>query len=887
MRLLAVITTLILSLAVGAAGPEPEKWFTKERETAVVRAYFDSQNALQELANRTHLWTVNREHGFAVVEVDSYEHVELTKLGLRIELDTVRTDQLYMSRVRSPNQRNGITGFECYRTVDETFATAEQLALDHPTLAEWIDIGDTWEKINGSGGNDMQVLKITNQNITGDKPKLFAMSAVHARELTTAELNTRFAEYLLQNYATNADARWLVDHHEIHLSLQSNPDGRRQAEELFPWRKNTNEDYCGATSNQRGADLNRNFEFNWGCCGGSSTQECSGIFRGASAASEPEVDAIQSYVRSIFEDQRGEGIDDPAPLDAQGVFLDIHSFSQLILYPWGFINQPAPNATELTTMARKLAFFNDYTAIPITGLTIADGSTADFAYGELGVAAYAFELGTNFFESCGDFEQTVLPDNLKALIYAAKTARAPYLLPAGPDVTDLRFDNNTILTGMSVQLLANVSDTRTNTNTGSEPVHNISGANAYIDTPPWMAGAVALPLEASDGAFDDTSEAISTSLDLSNLAAGEHTVYVEATDVDGSTGVVSAAFVYVLDAADAATISGFVTAADTGSGLNAIVTAGTSQTITSASGAYSLLTVGGNFSVTATTFTDDYEAETEENVTASAGSTTNVDLILFPFCAIFEDDVETDSVAWTATGDWARTDASSNSPTFSWTDSPAGNYGNNQNVTLTSPAFDLSDSTTATLSFAQRCNTEPFADSCIIEISGDGVTWTEVERYDAFSANPSNFTQITLDVSALAGAATAQIRFRLQTDANNVGDGWYVDDVRVETSGTACLTSADTDLDGVQDSVDNCTLVSNPSQLDTDTDGFGNACDADFNNDGITNFLDLARFADDFLATGTLVTDTNGDGVVNFVDLITVRDFFLMPPGPGGQSFAP
>ncbi len=56
------------------------------------------------------------------------------------------------------------------------------------------------------------------------------MSAVHAREYATAELNTRFAEYLIDNYGTNADATWLLDHHEFHFLLQSNPDGRKQAE---------------------------------------------------------------------------------------------------------------------------------------------------------------------------------------------------------------------------------------------------------------------------------------------------------------------------------------------------------------------------------------------------------------------------------------------------------------------------------------------------------------------------------------------------------------------------------------------------------------------------------------------------------------------------------
>ena len=99
------------------------------------------------------------------------------------------------------------------------------------------------------------------QELTGSKPKLFVNSAIHAREYTTAPLNLSFARWLLQGYGTNADATWILDHHEVHLMLQTNPDGRKKAESGLSWRKNTNQAYCGATSNTRGADLNRNFSF--------------------------------------------------------------------------------------------------------------------------------------------------------------------------------------------------------------------------------------------------------------------------------------------------------------------------------------------------------------------------------------------------------------------------------------------------------------------------------------------------------------------------------------------------------------------------------------------------------------------------------------------------
>ena len=62
-----------------------------------------------------------------------------------------------------------------------------------------------------------------------------------------------------------------------------------------------------ATSSDRGADLNRNFVYNWGCCGGSSSQPCDFTYRGPGPASEPETQAVQNYLLAQFPDQRGPG----------------------------------------------------------------------------------------------------------------------------------------------------------------------------------------------------------------------------------------------------------------------------------------------------------------------------------------------------------------------------------------------------------------------------------------------------------------------------------------------------------------------------------------------------------------------------------------------------
>ena len=248
----------------------------------VVRVYFISRQEVADIAAWIEPWEVNFEEGYLVVGVNQAGFARLQSAGYHVEIDYETTAIINQPLVNLPMQPSGIPGFPCYRTIEETLVTAEIIVTNYPSLAEWIDIGDSWEKTEPGGlaGYDLIVLKLTNSTISAEKPKLFIMTAMHAREYATAELNTRFAEYLVANYDFDPDITWLLDHTEIHLLLQSNPDGRKKAETGLSWRKNTNENYCSPTSDYRGVDLNRNFEFQWGCCGGSSGSECAETYRG-------------------------------------------------------------------------------------------------------------------------------------------------------------------------------------------------------------------------------------------------------------------------------------------------------------------------------------------------------------------------------------------------------------------------------------------------------------------------------------------------------------------------------------------------------------------------------------------------------------------------------
>ncbi len=508
----------------------------------VVKVYYENRTALEVVTQEYDVWAVDRTAGYAVVQVSEAEYHALEAAGYRLEVDHESSQKYSNAALGLPHVGGGIPGYACYRTVEETFTTAETLASAHPDIAEVIDAGDSWEKTqNADNGYDMLVLHITNRAIPGPKPTLFVMSAIHAREYTTAELNTRFAEWLVNGYGVDADATWIVDHHDIHLLLQSNPDGRKKAETGLSWRKNTDNNYC-ANSNNRGVDLNRNFAFQWGCCGGSSSSQCSATYRGPSPASEPEVQTVQNYIATIFPDQREDPIGAAAPITATGVFMDLHSYSQLVLWPWGFTNQETGNAPAFRTLGRKFALYNNYEPIQAIELYPTDGTTDDYAYGELGVAAYTFELGTQFFQSCSVFENTIYPDNLPALVYAAKAARTPYLTPSGPDALTLALSETTVEAGTPVSLTAQINDNRFSTNNGTEPTQPIASANVYIDTPPWGTTPSPMALQAADGAYDTVTENVVGVIDTTSLAVGRHILFVEGTDQSGSIGAVTAIF---------------------------------------------------------------------------------------------------------------------------------------------------------------------------------------------------------------------------------------------------------------------------------------------------------------------------------------------------------
>jgi carboxypeptidase T len=558
---LVVLITMLLGLVASADAAQvplpdstPSTKFSQPQKI-VVRVYFSSPDGLNKLAARFDILEINHDQGYVLIILSPDTYTILQQSGNYMEVDENKTRLLNQPLQALPGQgADTIPGYPCFRSVEKTYADLQNIAIIHPDMAQIFDIGDSWDKTvpGGNPGYDIIALRLSNEKfgVMDDKPAFFLMAEIHARELTTAETALRFAEYLIGYNGIDPDITWLLNYYRVYIVAMTNPDGRKIAETGLLWRKNVDND-DGCTDPARwGTDLNRNHSFHW-VGSGSSPNACDETYRGPTAGSEPETQAIQNFILTLFPDQRGPSDTDAAPDSATGVFITLHSYARVILYPWGWSITPSPNAIALSTLGRKFGFFNGYAVCQSSDplcMYSTNGTSDDWAYGNLGIAAYTFEIGTNFFEYCSSFESTTYPENLAALLYAFKAARRPYQNPAGPDSFNINAAPDLIERGNPVLITASADDTRYNSNGhGAEPTQNILAARYSIDNPSWIPGTTTYDMLPSDGSFNSEIEGLEATIDTTDLSIGKHTVFIESMDADGNWGVSSAAFLDVIE----------------------------------------------------------------------------------------------------------------------------------------------------------------------------------------------------------------------------------------------------------------------------------------------------------------------------------------------------
>lgn len=231
-------------------------------------------------------------------------------------------------------------------TYDEILQKLDSMRLRWPNL---ISIKQPTGPLRSVEGRPLYWVKISdNPDVNEPEPEMLYNGVHHAREPMSVAQMVYYMYYLLENYATNPDVRAIVNNTELYFLPFVNPDGYVYNETTNPqgggmWRKNRRDNLDGSF----GVDPNRNYATNWGYDDiGSSPNGFSEVYRGPSAFSEPETQAVRDFsLQHAFQ-----------------VVLNYHSFGNVFIYPFGYApNVYTPDSAQFTDYARWLTRDDRYT----------------------------------------------------------------------------------------------------------------------------------------------------------------------------------------------------------------------------------------------------------------------------------------------------------------------------------------------------------------------------------------------------------------------------------------------------------------------------------------------------------------------------------------------
>ncbi|MBE0662767.1 MAG: carboxypeptidase regulatory-like domain-containing protein [Bacteroidales bacterium] len=385
------------------------------QENLVIRLDNPSREALKFFLTNEYDIASYHPGEYLDIVVDSTEFQRLLRIGYEFRVFQTQSDILSNLSV--------LTDIPGYRTYPVALAELQQIANTYPAICKLYDLGDSRGKQYYDGGNnnyvnyqhDIWALKVSsNVELDEDKPAVFYMGAHHAREPLSTEVTFYILNHLLQQYGTDPDITNSINTKEIWFVPIVNPDGHKIVLDQIDqnWRKNIRDNNSNGqltpgsfSTYPDGVDPNRNYGWEWGGQGSSATPS-SMLYRGPSAFSEPEVQAMRDLM-----------------LDRHFVAgITYHTYSQLVLWPYGYVsNAVAPDATALaalgTQMAQTIPKLNGgtYTPQPSWALYPAAGVTDDYAYGEHGIFCYTIELATQFIPPQSQVIQ-ICEDNLEAAL---------------------------------------------------------------------------------------------------------------------------------------------------------------------------------------------------------------------------------------------------------------------------------------------------------------------------------------------------------------------------------------------------------------------------------------------------------------------------------------
>lgn len=274
-----------------------------------------------------------------------------------------------------------------YLTYSEALAELDKMVALYPELLSSREAIDT---ILTHEGRPIYWLRLSdNADVDEDEPEVLYTALHHAREPNSLAQMIYYMWYLLENYESNVEVKYLVDNTEMYFIPIVNPDGYVFNEISNPeggglWRKNR----YAIDSTVFGVDLNRNYGYEWGFDNeGSSNNPNRDTYRGPEAFSEPETKAVRDFCNN----------------HNFRIALNYHTFGNLLIYPWGFNDQPTEDHDIFTNFANLMTRENNYfagTGVETVGYVV-NGDSDDWMYGDTvskpAIYSLTPEAGPQFF----------------------------------------------------------------------------------------------------------------------------------------------------------------------------------------------------------------------------------------------------------------------------------------------------------------------------------------------------------------------------------------------------------------------------------------------------------------------------------------------------------
>ena len=323
--------------------------------------------------------------GAAIVEVD---HGEVVVTANRRAVRRMRRLGYRVKRLAPPKRRRTARAAAfppadaAYHDYAEMAAEVESTANAFQSIVSRFSIGRSYE------GRELWAVKVSdNVAVDESEPEVLFTANQHAREHLTVEMALYILRELTSKYASDARIKNIVDSRETWIVFMVNPDGVEYdiaTGSYRMWRKNRQPNGSAAV----GTDLNRNWGYQWGCCGGSSGTFSSETYRGAAPFSAPETERLRNFV-----DSRVVG-----NVQQIKAHIDWHTYSELVLWPYGYTtanttaNLTADDRNAHATLGRQMAATNGYTPQQASDLYIADGTVNDWMWATHKIFTYTFEM---------------------------------------------------------------------------------------------------------------------------------------------------------------------------------------------------------------------------------------------------------------------------------------------------------------------------------------------------------------------------------------------------------------------------------------------------------------------------------------------------------------